>query len=209
MIKAIIFDYDGVIVDSFHHVYEVYKVICQELSIPCPESLVEFRRIYGYNSKECNKNLGIKDYGKASKIFKREILKRNVKIFPGIKEVLRKLSKKYKLILISSAYKEEVIQKLERFSISNNFSDIIGKMEYEKRLNKTESIIKTIEKIGIKKDEVVLIGDRDVDYEEGRKAGLKYVILVEYGWGYDKEKISQKTIIKKPEDILKAVITIN
>ena len=41
---------------------------------------------------------------------------------------------------------------------------------------------------------------------------LTNIILVDYGWSYDLEKIPeyhQKVIIKKPEDILKAIKIFN
>ena len=42
-----------------------------------------------------------------------------------------------------------------------------------------------------------MIRDRTVDYDEGIKVGIKsdHIILVEYGWGYDKNKIKQKFIV--------------
>ena len=58
MIKLIIFDYDGVIVDSFLNVHKVYQIACQKLGKQCPSNLDEFRKIYGHNSIEAKKNLG-------------------------------------------------------------------------------------------------------------------------------------------------------
>ena len=39
MIKVIIFDYDGVIVDSLQKVHEVYMTICDKLGKECPRDL--------------------------------------------------------------------------------------------------------------------------------------------------------------------------
>ena len=56
-IKAIIFDYDGVIVDSFPSVFEVYKIIAAECGGHIPKDLEEFRELYGYDYRECLRNL--------------------------------------------------------------------------------------------------------------------------------------------------------
>lgn len=210
MTKLIIFDYDGVIIDSFPSVFDVYKIICEELNKVCPDSIEKFRKIYGYSSRESLRNLGIddEDYEKAGIIFKREILKTNPPIFEGISEVLEELSTKYRLVIISSAYKEEVEQKLERFDLRKYFSRIIAR-EHHKRLKKTHAIKEIIFEERISPDEVILIGDRDIDYDESVESGLKNIILVDYGWGYTKEKHPQKIKIETPMDILNAIEVIN
>ena len=100
-IKAIIFDYDGVIVDSFPSVFEIYKGICDEFKLKFPSEIEEFRKIYGYNYQECCQNLGIKgqNIDRANEIFKTRIVKKEHQIFDGIKNVLIELNKKYKLFI--------------------------------------------------------------------------------------------------------------
>lgn len=206
MIKTIIFDYDGVIVDSFSTVFEIYQKMCKEFGIRCPRSLERFREIYGYSMKEARQNLGIdiNKYERAEEIFKEEILKKNPKIFDGISEVLSKLSKKYQLFLITANFREEAVQKVKRHNIFKYFTKIFGH-DSKKGFLKREAIRHIIERYKFKKDEVLYIGDRNVDYDIAQEAGLNHVLLVDYGWGYDKNKIKQDVVIKKPVDILKAV----
>lgn len=113
MIKIIIFDYDGVIVDSFPTVHKIYKEICSELGFKCPDSIKEFKKIYGYSAKEAYKNLGMteKDNQRANALFKKLVITKEPKIFNGIAEVLNELSRKYLLILVTSNLKEEALQK--------------------------------------------------------------------------------------------------
>ena len=181
MIKTIIFDYDGVIVDSFKNVFDVYKVICKELGKECPKTFEKFRKIYGYNSIECYQNLRIpeEEYERAGKLYKREILKKNPSLFPEIGKVLDELSKKYSLVLISSSYKEEVVQKLNAFQLLKYFKEILAKDFHDKHFDKSDSILNFLSRNGLASNEVILIGDRDIDYDEGKKAGLKKIILVE------------------------------
>lgn len=49
------------------------------------------------------------------------------------------------------------------------------------------------------------VGDRDIDLDIASEIGLKNVILVEYGWGYRKNKFSPDIAVKKPKDILRAI----
>ena len=210
MIKTIIFDYDGVIVDSFSNVHEAYLIICKELGKQCPSSIETFRKIYGFNFKECYQNLGIvpDEYEKAQKIFKREILTKNPRLFPGIKKVIQELNKKYNLVLVSANYKQEVLQKLGKFGLAEFFTSIMARenVTEEDHVSKSRIIMNFIKKHKLKPGEIISIGDRDIDYVVGQKAGLKNIILVEYGWGYHKEATPhQKVIVRKPADLLKAI----
>jgi phosphoglycolate phosphatase len=55
-------------------------------------------------------------------------------------------------------------------------------------------------------DSVLLIGDRLIDYHEAEEAGIKNIILVEYGWGYDRSKIPKQEVpVNEPKDLLRAV----
>ena len=106
MIKAIIFDYDGVILDSFHSLHEVYKIMCKELGKKCPEDIEEFKKLYGYTSKELKKNLGISEGDedmKSNIIYNREIIKKDHSLFEGMREVINKLKESHKLILIHTS----------------------------------------------------------------------------------------------------------
>jgi len=206
MIKLIIFDYDGVLVDSFSNVYEVYKIICKELGVSCPKTIEAFRTIYGYNHKVCYKNLGIPPEAadEGSKIYQREIVKRKPSLFAGIKDVLGELKKKYTLAVVSATYQEEVEQKLKTHQINDFFSSVIG-VHNSKSPSKAQGITDTMHKFGVTPEETIMIGDRDVDYDQAKQAQVNKIILVDYGWGYSKEKIPQKVLVKQPSDLLVAV----
>lgn len=212
MIKAIIFDYDGVIVDSFPDVHRVYQIICKQIGKDCcPEDFFQFKDIYGENHAHFYNrfNFTEKERKKADQIFKKEIMKQDTKMFNGIAEVLKTFHKKYRLILITSNYKDESIKKLEKFDIKKYFNEIIGKESFSgKRFEKVSIIKKILKDNDYSSDNVILVGDRNIDFEEGISAGLKKILLVDYGWGYNKEKIpqsKQKSLLKKPLDLIKAV----
>ena len=146
MVKLIIFDYDGVIVDSFPNVHAVYQIICNKLGKSCSENLEDFKKVYGHSSSGYYSQLGFSEEEriKGNKIFKEEILKKDPKPFKGIIKVLKKLHKDYKLAVISSSYKEEVEQKLEKLGLLKLFDFIIAKESHIGRFEKTEPIKKII-----------------------------------------------------------------
>ncbi len=206
-IKAILFDYDGVIVDSFPSVFEVYKKICNKFNVECPQEIEQFRKAYGYNYKECLKNLGIKEqyFNQTSEIYKNEIVKENHKLFNNIKKVIINLSKKYKLFLVSASYKQEVFEKLSNYKLIEYFKKIYCGADH--KIKKSEIIKNILKDNNFTKKEIISIGDRTIDYNIAKKIGLddNNIVIVSYGWGYDKKKLKIKNIAHNPDDILKII----
>ena len=209
MIKAIIFDYDGVIVDSFPTVHKVYQIMCKKIGKSCPATLVGFREQYGRSSREFMRkgNFTSEEIERADQMYLQEILKRDAPFFPGIKRVVEKLAQNYVLFLISASPQEDVELKLKRNKLDNHFMEIIGSRK-NGPIKKVPELLSLLIKNNLKPDEVVMIGDRINDYEDARGAKIRNILLVEYGWGYDRNKIPehrQKINVKSPNDLLKAI----
>jgi phosphoglycolate phosphatase len=204
MIKAIIFDYDGVIVDSFVGVFLVYQKICDYFNVVCPEDIEEFRKTYGYNYLECLTNLGVaeKDFDEAQKIYQEEIIKINHNIFTDISEVIIELSNKYKLYLVSASHSHEVLPKIEKFGLSEYFEQIYCGADKKQRKNVMMSEL--IASNNYLPDEIISIGDRAIDYAASKQAGLQdeNIILVTYGWGLDRSLVGEAKIADNPIEIL-------
>jgi len=194
MIKLIIFDYDGVIVDSFPTYQDVFKIICNKFGKSCPDNLEEFKNLYGHSSSECFYRLGFseEEEKKAKILFKAEIFKIDQKPFAGIIELIKEFHKTYKLALISSSYTDEVKRSLDHLGILNLFDMIVAKDSLAVHFEKSEPIKKVMNNFELSSKEVLMIGDRNIDFIEGSLAGLNNILLVEYGWGYDLKVIFQE-----------------
>lgn len=210
MKKLIIFDYDGVIADSFPALHKTYQKICQHLNKKCPEDLDEFRKTYGRSSRECYERLGFTDEEIliGNKLYKELIVKKNVQPFEGIIETIEELSKSYNMAVVSSSPLEVIQTELERFGLLKYFKKIIGRTNLGISFPRKGISIREVIQEYSTAENTISIGDRIVDFTESSKAGLKNILLVNYGWGYDVNLIpeyNQRATINKPSEIINAV----
>ena len=205
-IRCVIFDYDGVIVDSFHDMHAVYQVLCKELGYDCPTDPEVFRSMYGRDYKTLYVSLGIPEelWEQGSRIYRREITKRDPKPFPLIKQQLAALAKQYSLYVVSATFIEEVKSKLARHDLAGYFQGIYGRHGLPDDIGKADTIRQILADEKVTPDQVIHIGDRNIDYEKSVQVGIPHTIILDYGWGNTLPD-SQVIKVKRQEKLIDAI----
>lgn len=129
--------------------------------------------------------------------------KEDVKLFPDVLETLRVLSKSYKLGIVSSNSKENIIQNLKKHDVHNLFdfvnsnSSIFGKQRVLKKM---------CAEYQINPSEVIYVGDEDRDIVAAKKIKIKNIAVT---WGYNSEKKLKETnpdyIVNSPKEIIEII----
>jgi len=209
--KAVIFDLDGVIIDSFVVMPEIYKIIKDELNLDVHEQVFESGNFFKVDWKKHLKRLGItspQDIKKAVKIYYREYAKLEylIKPFLGIKDVLEKISTHYKLAIVSNSHLEKIESMLKKFRLLDYFDCIIGADHGVLKPDPTQFFL-CLDCLKVKSKSAVYIGDMEDDVLAARNAQLKKVIVVTYGFHSEERLMKAKPdlIISKPEEIIDAV----
>jgi len=172
--KAILFDLDGVLVDSFdawlaalNDALKFYNH--KELT---KENFID--RYWGHdlfdNIKEMNLTYEV---GEAcNNFYKNHIGK--VKIFPKTKETLLKLNN-YRKGLITNTPKDSAVNVLKQFDIYRYFELVLTSNDVEKSKPDPEIVIKSCKLLKLKPEEVILVGDTNSDVKAGRAAGCRVI----------------------------------
>jgi phosphoglycolate phosphatase len=204
-IKLIIFDFDGVLVDSFQFLKNTYKRIGNVLHIKLGESDEYFRELFELDWMETYKKLNIlaKDKINISEFIyhiESNKHKKTLKPYDGIPELLKKLSQKYKLAIVSNSYKEGMITVLERYDVLKYFEIIFDANDGQIKPH-PDLLLKCLNHFNIKSNEAFFIGDMDGDIVAGRAAGIK-TIAVTYGYHTKQRLKDADYIIDNPNEIL-------
>ena len=180
-LKAILFDLDGVILDSFEAWYSVFNHVRKDLKLK-EISREEFReKVWGgsveADAKNYYKNMDVKEIKKS---YKKLILKytHKTKLLPDTEKVLKAIkNKKIKIGLVTNTFKEPVLETLKFHKIKNYFGAIVTADDVEKAKPYPDSIIKLCEKLNVMPHEAIVVGDTKNDYKAGKSAGCFVVGL--------------------------------
>ncbi len=201
----IIFDYDGVIVDSFPNIHQVYLRMCEELGVDCPADIEVFREVYGKHHLLGYENLGIVGdlVARADAIFMREVVKGNPPLYPHLRETLAALKREHTLVLVSATVPEEIEQKMRRHGLTPYFERVISTVTTGQ--DKAHVFKHVMLELGATDADTIAVGDRVGDYEAAKDAGVSRIVITRYGWGFDEHRVPGAAIAERPEDLLRVI----
>ena len=200
--KAVIFDLDGVLIDSKKNMFLAWSQVKKKIGIK--KSFKEYFKYIGLPFEQILFNLNInKDHKKIHNIFSSTSIKNLNKITP-YKHVLKTLNilkdRKIKICVVTSKDKPRT-KKIIRFlkmPIKHSFSpskNLRGK-PYPDQINKA------LKKLSLNNKETCYVGDMLVDQKTAFNAKMDF-IYASYGYGNYNKRF--KYSIKNLEEILKLI----
>jgi len=183
MLKAIIFDFDGVIIESFDIKTQAFRELFKESDKV--DEIVEyhkqnggvsrykkFRYIYSEILKTPLDEKTFKELGeKFSNLVVEEVKK--CPYVPGALEFINENSKNLKLFIASGTPEEELISIVDARGISKYFKGIFGSPA-----TKSEIIQQILKRENLDRKDAIFIGDTITDYRESGRAGVPFIARI-------------------------------
>lgn len=186
MLKTLIFDMDGVLVDSMPYHVQAMQRIFDQLGVHMDHKLIYERE--GEKTVDIVRLLLEKESANDGRFDLEEIVKRYIeefqllvelRIFDGMFECLNILRHRYKLAVVSGADRPIVHNILENlypgiFSVVVTGDDIVhGKPA-------PDPYLKAVEMLGMQKDECIVIENAPVGVQAAKAAGLCCIAVPTY-----------------------------
>jgi len=173
--KAVLFDLDGVLVESVDVWLSAFNDTLRELGLPSISREEFIKKHWGKSTVENFRSMGL---GMEAVLrCWRKYLDRlhEIKLFPASKKVLREVRKKYKTALVTNTPKQGVESLLRRLGILDSFDLIVTGDDVREGKPSPEIVLLACERLGISPAEALLVGDTQSDVEAGRRAGCRVV----------------------------------
>ncbi len=188
MKSLIIFDFDGVLADSFNTFYPLLRDAMKHAGLSLTPD--QYRNLFMGNVHQ-----GIKEFTKDDKKYETAMEFRNsnydkyyydkrlkVKLFPEAVKFLKEVSKSYILTVASSGRENNIKNLLEESGVKELFGAILANAETSK-----EGMLKELlSKFNAEPKKSVLITDTVGDIKVAKKCGLKTIAVT---WGFHSEEV--------------------
>lgn len=202
--RAIIFDFDGTIADSFEVFVESLEAAIGRKQHLSNSEINNFR---DSSLKEIIKKLRIKKWQLPLLLAKgkREITKRmdRVKAFDDMPEAIVTLSKNHTLYILSTNSEANIKKFLDRYRLNSCITKIYASIGLQGKARSLKNLLKNE---GLRTSDCIYIGDETRDVEASKKAGIKCTSV---GWGYNSPKILKSfgpsAVVSKPQDLIETI----
>lgn len=188
MIKQIIFDLDGTLLNTIDDIHYVLNFSLKKFDLPCV-TIEQTKSFVGNGARrliECavgGKPIELIDevYRFYSKAFS-ECGNERTKLYENEEQTLSKFSEAgVKFAIVTNKPQRATDNVYARFLSKFNFNRVLGQTEYYPLKPNPASTLSIIDKFKLKKEECVFVGDGETDVLTAKAAGIKCVSAL---WGY-------------------------
>lgn len=204
-VKLIIFDFDGVLADSFNFFYPLIRDGMASIGLDLTAN--QYRDFFIGNVHQSFKDFinNEKKYLSFSEFRKNNYdkyyydKKNGVRLFWGAQEFIKKLDKKYILAIVSSGHQKNIENLLKENGLTGLFNFVLANVSYAKE----GMIEEVLDRSNTKAEETIMISDTVGDIMVAKKVGFKTIAVT---WGFQSagklKKSNPDIIVKNFKDLL-------
>ncbi len=192
--KVILFDLDGTLTDTFELWYKSVSGLVKKHTGKTLTRKEYENKYWGADSRTKIRALITEEPERVEELYEelQAILHENlplVKLFPGVLETVKELSRDNKLAVLSNTAMGFVRAQLSRMGILEYFSVIIADA---KPKPDPDGLLRACRELGTELDDAVFVGDSRFDIKAGKNAGIRTVII-----GRDIKEMSELEVFLK------------
>jgi HAD superfamily hydrolase (TIGR01549 family) len=178
VIEAVLFDWDGTLLDSFHADSSAYLAMFREMGIPwgLDELAVHYSPNW-YNVYRAAK-LPRTRWNAANLAWRRQYSSHKPKLVPGARRVLAWAERRYRLGLVTSGDRDRVTRQLRYFRLTRLFASRVCADDTTQKKPHPAPLRLALKQMGLEPSACVYVGDSPHDLEMARRAGVRAIAVI-------------------------------
>lgn len=204
---AVVFDLDGVLVDSFDVMREAFRIAYREVVGDGPAPFEEYSRHLGRYFPDIMRTMGLPLAMQEPFVRESYRLEGKVRLFDGVQELLDELSDGgVRLAVATGKSGDRARSLLRRLDVIDHFEHVIGGDEAARAKPAPDIVLKALRLLGVGPHEAVMVGDAVTDLISARGAGVSAIAAL---WGETEEKellaMLPDAVLREPAELLDLV----
>lgn len=173
--RAVLFDWDGTLLDSYAADARAYLSMFRTLGVSW--TVREIDRHYSPNWYRVYRaaRLPRTHWQNADRLWALAYAKENPKLLPGAGSVLRRLARDFQLGLVTSGNRNRVRRQLRAFGFAAYFSACVCSEDAARKKPHPAPLRLALTRLRAEPDECVYVGDTAEDIEMARRAGVRSI----------------------------------
>jgi pyrophosphatase PpaX len=173
VLRAVLFDWDGTLVDSAESSYRCYARVFPEFGIPFGRA--EFERTYSPDWYHTYRALGLPEerWPEADARWLQHYASEPPLVVPGAHEALGRLREAgLRVGLVTSGSRDRVAREVEALGFAPSLDTVLCAGDYEKRKPHPEALLMAMERLGVAAVQSAYVGDSPEDVHMAQAAGV-------------------------------------
>lgn len=182
-VKAIIFDLDGVIIDTLPIMQESFSYAYKQVVSSTEEPPFHiYKRHLGKSLPHILEIMNLPQSMHPLYVEKSKELLCSTQVYPGIEKIIKLLAaQNIKLGIATGKSTDRAVQILNHLGLADYFNLVIGYDAVKKPKPSPDCLIKFAAECQLNKNEIIFIGDSISDIETGKNASIATAAVA---WGY-------------------------
>jgi HAD superfamily hydrolase (TIGR01549 family) len=178
LLRAVLFDWDGTLVDSYHADSAAYLAMFREMGIPW--GLEELALHYSPNWYNVYRaaRLPRKRWDEADSAWRKQYANHAPKLMPGARQALERIARNHALGLVTSGDRDRVTRQLRGFKLTRCFAARVCSGDTPQKKPHPAPLRLALRQMRLDPQVCVYVGDAPEDLEMARRAGVRAIAVL-------------------------------
>lgn len=174
-IRAILFDWDGTLLNSFEADAAAYETMFAQIGIAWGRDKLKLHYSPDWHRVYAAAGIPQTKWPEADRLWRAAYARLRPQLMPHARRVLNRLALRYELGIVSSGTRSRIRKQLLRFGLAPKFAVCVANEDAPRRKPHPAGMHLALSRLDVRPSQVIYAGDSPEDVEMARRAGVRAI----------------------------------